>query len=110
MSQMDSMMNLTASDWSFDELVSSFLGRSRNADKLKLQLEEAVENTTSHEFVLGTRARVTRFIRSTSKSDTIAHNERIKHTLESTAKGNFFRNNRSKPYFLSFWALSIRFF
>ena len=76
-------------DWELDSLVASILGRNRNTDKAKLQMQQALDNITNHEVALSTRERVTRFIRSTIKSDIIAHNERIKQTLETIAQCTF---------------------
>ena len=86
MKQMEPVMVATKVQWELDSLVSTILGKKRNPDQAKLQISQALVNTTNHEVALSTRERVTRFIRSTVKSDLIAHNERIKQTLESIAK------------------------
>ena len=82
MEQVNSTMNATEADWDLDSLLSTILGKKRNTDQAKLQVSQALAKCINHEIALSTRKRVTRFIRSTVKSDVIARNERRKQTLE----------------------------
>ena len=91
--QMNFTMTNVESDWNLDLLISDIFGRSRNAENMKLQISKALMNTTNHEASLSTRERVTRFIRSTIKSDVISHNQRIKRTLETVAEGDSHSSN-----------------
>ena len=82
--KMNSTLAEAVADWNLDSLVTSFLGRKEKTEEIKAALSKALMDTTNHEMALSTRDRVTRFIRSTNKSNLIAHNERIKYTLDRT--------------------------
>ena len=69
-------------DWELDSLLSTITGQRQNAEDVRSKLSKAISKCTNHEVALRTRERVTRFIRSTNHSDVIAHNERIKSSLE----------------------------
>ena len=73
-------------DWELDTLISTVARKSQTKALLKTAFSKAMLETKAHELALGTHDRVTSFIRSTVKSDDIAHNERMKQTLVLTTQ------------------------
>ena len=77
-------------DWELDSLASTLTRGGRNNLDVKLALEEAISKCTNHEVALKSIGRMTKFIRLTQNSDTIAHNERVRISLEKEISSNLF--------------------
>ena len=70
-------------DWKIDPITSSLTKSIASKEDLQQALTEAYMETMHHEMVFQSRGRVSRFIRSTNLSNSIAQNSMIKEALEA---------------------------
>ena len=72
-------------DWDLKSLAAELSGNNRNTESIEADLSDALMKTISHDYSLQSRGKETKFIRNTDQTNLIAHNERMKQSLENTA-------------------------
>jgi hypothetical protein len=78
-------MNMTkmSIDWNIDSIVSTLSTSRTNQEHLKQTLTDAMMKAMQHELIFKSRARVSRFVRSTKNSDIIGHNYLIMRSMQT---------------------------
>ena len=75
-----------ADDWNIKLFLSKLTDRYIDKEQLKKDLTESMEHEMMHDLAFKKRKRVTRFIRSTEKSEAIGQNYMIMRSLQIAAE------------------------
>ena len=78
-------INQMIADWNISNIVSSMTASKASKEHMEQALADAMMKTIHHELVFKSRGRISRFVRSTDYSDSIARNYMISQGLEAAA-------------------------
>ena len=83
-------MEVMADKWKINEFVSGAVARKRNKLEMKVELMKGMEEEIMHEQMFEKRGHITKFVRSTEKTEEIGHNYMIMRSLQTAAENSKF--------------------